>query len=38
MALVNAADRTVQANHEYGPFGEVIRSTGPMARASVSSH
>jgi RHS repeat-associated protein len=31
-ALVNAADGTTVANYEYGPFGEVIRSTGPMAR------
>jgi len=22
------------ANYEYGPFGEVIRSTGPMAKAN----
>ncbi|MBU6410225.1 MAG: RHS repeat-associated core domain-containing protein [Verrucomicrobia bacterium] len=33
-ALVNAADGTVAANYEYGPFGEVIRSTGPMAKAN----
>jgi len=31
-ALVNAANGTTLANYEYGPFGEVIRSTGPMAR------
>jgi RHS repeat-associated protein len=31
-ALVNAADGTIAANYEYGPFGEVIRSTGPMAK------
>jgi RHS repeat-associated protein len=31
-ALVNAADGTTLANYEYGPFGEVIRVTGPMAR------
>ncbi len=31
-ALVNAGDGTVLANYEYGPFGETIRSTGPMAR------
>lgn len=24
MALVNAADGTVVANYEYGPFGEVM--------------
>jgi RHS repeat-associated protein len=31
-ALINAADGTVVANYEYGPFGEVIRVTGPMAK------
>ena len=31
-ALVNAADGTTVANYEYGPFGEVIRATGPMAK------
>ena len=30
-ALVNAAG-TVAANYEYGPFGEVIRATGPLAK------
>ena len=30
-ALVKAADGTVSAQYEYGPFGEVIRATGPMA-------
>jgi RHS repeat-associated protein len=33
-ALVNAADGTVVANYEYGPFGELIRQTGPMAKAN----
>jgi RHS repeat-associated protein len=33
-ALVNAADGTVSANYEYGPFGEVIRASGPMAVAN----
>jgi RHS repeat-associated protein len=33
-ALVNAADGTSLAGYEYGPFGEVIRSTGPMAKAN----
>ena len=33
-ALVNAADGTLLANYEYGPFGEVIRSTGPMAKVN----
>jgi len=32
--LVNAADGTLGAQYEYGPFGEVIRATGPMAKAS----
>jgi RHS repeat-associated protein len=32
VALVNAADGTTLANYEYGPFGEVIRSTGVMAK------
>ena len=31
-ALFNAADGTVLANYEYGPFGELIRATGPMAK------
>jgi RHS repeat-associated protein len=31
-ALVNAANGTLVANYEYGPFGEVIRATGPMAK------
>ena len=34
MALVNAANGQIVANYEYGPFGEVIRSTGPMAKAN----
>jgi len=33
-ALVNAADGTMSANYEYGPFGEVIRATGPMVKAN----
>jgi RHS repeat-associated protein len=33
-ALVNAADGTVAANYEYGPFGELLRATGTMARAN----
>jgi RHS repeat-associated protein len=33
-ALVNAADGSAMAQYEYGPFGEVIRATGPMARAN----
>jgi RHS repeat-associated protein len=31
-ALVDASNGTVAANYEYGPFGEVIRATGPMAK------
>jgi RHS repeat-associated protein len=31
-ALVNAANGTTLANYDYGPFGEVIRATGPMAK------
>jgi RHS repeat-associated protein len=33
-ALVNAADGTTAAQYEYGPFGELLRATGPMARAN----
>jgi len=32
--LVSSADGTAAANYEYGPFGEVIRATGPMAKAN----
>jgi RHS repeat-associated protein len=32
--LVNAADGTSVAQYEYGPFGELIRSTGSMTRAN----
>jgi RHS repeat-associated protein len=32
--LVNAADGAAVAQYEYGPFGEVIRATGPMAKAN----
>ncbi|HWX19911.1 MAG TPA: RHS repeat-associated core domain-containing protein [Candidatus Binatia bacterium] len=35
-ALVNAADGTASANYEYGPFGEAVRSTGPMAKANAA--
>jgi RHS repeat-associated protein len=31
MALVNAADGTESARYEYGPFGELLRATGPLA-------
>jgi RHS repeat-associated protein len=33
-ALVNAANGSVVAQYEYGPFGEVIRATGPMAKVN----
>jgi RHS repeat-associated protein len=32
--LVKATDGTISATYEYGPFGEVIRSTGTMAKAN----
>ena len=31
-ALVSATNGAVTANYEYGPFGELIRATGPMAK------
>jgi RHS repeat-associated protein len=31
-ALVSAANGSVLAQYEYGPFGELIRATGPMAK------
>jgi RHS repeat-associated protein len=34
MGLVNAANGSVVAQYEYGPFGEVIRATGPMAKVN----
>jgi RHS repeat-associated protein len=34
VALVNAANGTVAATYEYGPFGELLRATGPMAKAN----
>jgi len=33
-ALVKAGDGTESARYEHGPFGEVIRATGPMAKAN----
>ena len=33
-ALVKAGDGTESARYEYGPFGEVIRMTGTMAKAN----
>ena len=33
-ALVSATDGTVSADYAYGPFGELLRATGPMAKAN----
>lgn len=33
-ALVKASDGTVSAQYEYGPFGELLRTTGSMAKVS----
>ena len=33
-ALVNAANGAIAAQYEYGPFGELLRATGPMAFAN----
>jgi RHS repeat-associated protein len=33
-ALVDAANGTIAAQYDYGPFGEVIRATGPMAKVN----
>jgi len=33
-ALVNASNGEVSANYEYGPFGEVIRATGHLAKVN----
>ncbi len=30
-ALVRATDGTISARYEYGPFGELLRASGPMA-------
>jgi RHS repeat-associated protein len=32
--LVNAGNGTIAAQYEYGPFGELIRATGPLAFAN----
>ena len=34
-ALVNAQDGGITAQYEYGPFGEVLRATGSMAKINV---
>jgi hypothetical protein len=31
-ALIKEGDGTTQANYEYGPSGELLRATGPMAK------
>ncbi len=33
-ALIKAGDGTESARYEYGPFGEVIRASGPMAKVN----
>jgi RHS repeat-associated protein len=33
-SLLNATTRTESARYEFGPFGEVLRATGPMATAN----
>jgi len=33
-AIMNSANGVVAGQWEYGPFGEVIRATGPMAKAN----
>ena len=32
--LINGKDKSTSGRYEYGPFGEVIRATGPMAKLS----
>jgi RHS repeat-associated protein len=32
--LVSASEGSVSAQYEYGPFGELLRATGPMAKAN----
>lgn len=34
VALFNAANSSETARYEYGPFGELLRATGPMAKAN----
>lgn len=34
VTLCSAVDGAINGNYEYGPFGEVIRATGPMAKAN----
>jgi RHS repeat-associated protein len=35
-ALVNGSDGTTLANYDYGPFGEVIRASGLMAKVNLA--
>src|ERR1051326_5738468 len=32
--LINGVDGTIAAQYEYGPFGELIRASGPLAKAN----
>ena len=32
--LVNATDGSIAAEYEYGPFGELVQATGPMAKTN----
>jgi RHS repeat-associated protein len=34
MALVSSTNASLAAQYEYAPFGEVLRATGPMAKAN----
>ena len=34
VALTDAGGTSILAQYEYGPFGEVLRATGPMAKAN----
>jgi RHS repeat-associated protein len=34
VALVSATNGAIAAQYEYGPFGELIRATGPMAKVN----
>jgi uncharacterized protein RhaS with RHS repeats len=34
MALCKGSDGSWAAQYEYGPFGELIRANGPMAKAN----
>jgi RHS repeat-associated protein len=34
MSLVNGEDGTESARYEYGPFGELLRATGPLSQSN----